>query len=136
MADKLELDIVTPERRVLAEEVAEVVLPSAEGSMGVRPGHAPLMARLMVGTVAYRDGAGEHLIAVSGGYAEVLRTGVTILATTAERADEIDVERAQKAQARAEQRLQANASDVDLARAQASLSRALNRISLGSPGRV
>lgn len=130
--NKLELQIVTPERRVLAEEVDEVVLPSVEGYFGVRPGHAPLLARLGVGQLSCHRGKEVKLMAISGGFAEVLRSGVTVLASTCEPADEIDVERAKQAQQRAEERLKSNRSDVDFRRAEASLTRALNRISASS----
>jgi F-type H+-transporting ATPase subunit epsilon len=132
----LELDIVTPERRVLAEKVHEVVLPAAEGYMGVRPGHAPLMTTLQVGELSYRDDKGAHVLAVSGGYAEVLRDSVTVLATTAERPDEIDVERAKQARERAEERLKSHAEGIDVARAQVALARALNRLSAQARSRV
>ena len=134
--DKLELDIVTPERRVLAEEVHEVIVPGTDGYMGVRPGHAPLMAVLQVGELTYRDDSGQHVMAVSGGHVEVLRTSVTVLAATAEKADEIDVERAQKAQQRAEQRLKSPDADTDVVRAQIALARALNRLSTRARSRV
>jgi len=135
MADtlnKLELQIVTPERRVLAEEVDEVVLPSVEGYFGVRPGHAPLLARLGVGQLSCNQGKDVKLMAISGGFAEVLRTGVTVLAVTCEPVDEIDVDRAKQAQQRAEERLESDHAEVDFRRAEASLARALNRISASS----
>lgn len=135
--DKLELDIVTPEKRLLAEEVLEVVLPSADGYMGVRRGHAPLMAMLQVGELSYRTDSGEHFLAVSGGYVEVQRDSVTVLATTAEVVDQIDVKRAEAARERAQQRLAGPAADaIDLGRAQAALARALNRLSAHRRGRV
>ena len=133
--DKIQLQIVTPERRVLAEEVDEVVLPSIDGYLGVRPGHAPLLARLQVGQVTCRVGGQERLMAVSGGYAEVLRGSVTILAETCEPADEIDVERAKQAQQRAKERLEAQVADTDFRRARVALIRAINRISTYDRGR-
>ena len=87
MADKITLEIVTPERQVLVEQADEVVLPSLEGYMGVLPGHAPLLAQLDVGEVSYRVGNQRHFLAVTGGFAEVLRESVSILATTCERAE-------------------------------------------------
>jgi F-type H+-transporting ATPase subunit epsilon len=128
MAEKLTLRIVTPDRQVLAEQVDDVILPSVEGYMGVLPGHAPLLAHLDVGEVSYRVGNQRHYLAVSGGFVEVLRKSVSILATTCERADEIDLERAKQSKERAEGRLKPDASDIELSRAEASLRRALTRI--------
>jgi len=127
--DAIELQIVTPARRVLAELVDEVVLPSVEGYMGVLPGHAPLLTRLQVGQLTCRKGKEQRLMAISGGYAEVLRGSVTVLAETCEPVAEIDVERARRARERAEQRLKGEQAEVDFARAQAALQRAINRIS-------
>ncbi len=129
MADnRLELEIVTPERRVLSERVDEVVLPSIEGYMGVLPGHAPLLAQLDVGEVSYRVGDKRHYLAISGGYAEVLRQSVSVLARTAERAEEIDLERAQQAQDRAESRLKQDLPRDEWAEAEVHLKRAISRI--------
>ena len=136
MAETLELEIVTPNRRVLAERVAEVILPSEDGYLGVRPGHAPLLARLDVGEVSYRKDGEECFLALSGGFAEVLRSGVSILAQTCESADEIDKTRAEKAKERAERRITAEASDTNFDRAELSLKRALNRIGIAGRRRV
>jgi F-type H+-transporting ATPase subunit epsilon len=132
MAEQLTLQIVTPDRQVLAEQVDDVILPSVNGYMGVLAGHAPLLAQLDVGEVSYRTGNQRHYLAVSGGFAEVLRKSVSILATTCERAEEIDLERAQQSKERAEQRLRPNAADVEFSRAEASLRRALARIQVNS----
>ena len=102
MADTLTLQIVTPEREVLTTDVNEVVIPSKMGSMGVLPGHAPLMAVLETGEIQYRVGNQRRFAAVCGGFAEVLRDGVKVLAQTCEPAEEIDVDRAQRAKARGE----------------------------------
>jgi F-type H+-transporting ATPase subunit epsilon len=128
MAEKLALQIVTPERQVLMEQVDDVILPSVDGYMGVLPGHAPLLAHLDVGEVSYRVGNQRHYLAVSGGFVEVLRESVSILATTCEKADEIDLERARQSRERAESRLKPDAADVAFSRAEASLRRALSRI--------
>lgn len=128
MADKITLEIVTPERQVLVEKVDEVVLPSVEGYMGVLPGHAPLLAQLDVGEVSYRVGKERHFLVVTGGFAEVLRGSVSILATASERAEEIDVERARKSRERAEAGLRLDASEYEFHRAAARLKRALCRI--------
>jgi F-type H+-transporting ATPase subunit epsilon len=128
MAEKLALQIVTPERQVLAEQVDDVILPSVNGYMGVLPGHAPLLAQLDVGEVSYSVGNQRHYLAVSGGFAEVLRKSVSILATTCEKAEEIDLERAQQSKERAEGRMKPDTADVEFSRAEASLRRALARI--------
>lgn len=128
MADKIELEIVTPDKRVLSLGVDEVVLPSANGSMGVLPGHAPLLCELDVGEVSYRTGQDRKFLAVSGGFAEILRQKVSILARTTESAEEIDLDRARKAKARAEEELDAKASDDSFRQAEIALKRALCRI--------
>jgi F-type H+-transporting ATPase subunit epsilon len=128
MAEKLSLEIVTPERQVLIEQVDDVILPSVDGYMGVLPGHAPLLAQLDVGEVSYLAGNQRHYLAVSGGFAEVLRKSVSILATTCEKAEEIDVERARESKERAEGRLKSDLADIDTNRAEASLRRAVSRI--------
>ena len=128
MAEKLTLEIVTPERQVLVEQVDHVTLPSADGYMGVLPGHAPLLAQLGVGEVSYRVGDQRHYLAISGGFAEVLRESVSILATTCESAEEIDVERARKSQEKAQSRLKLDAPADEFGRAEVRLKRALCRI--------
>jgi F-type H+-transporting ATPase subunit epsilon len=132
MAEKLSLEIVTPERQVLIEQVDDVVLPSVDGYMGVLPGHAPLLAQLDIGEVSYLSGNQRHYLAVSGGFAEVLRKSVSILATTCERAEEIDMERARESKERAEGRLKSDLADIDTVRAEASLRRAIARIQVTS----
>ena len=126
--ETLTLEIVTPERLALSEPVLEVVLPSLEGYMGVRPGHASLLARLDVGEISYRTDAGEKHLAVSGGFAEVLEGGVSILAETAELAEEIDVERAHRSRERAETLLKSPLSGQELLQAEFRLKKAIGRI--------
>ncbi len=126
--ETLTLEIVTPERLVLSESVDEVVLPGVEGYMGVRPGHAPLLTELDVGEISYRTGAGERHLAVSGGFAEVLEGGISILAETAELAEEIDVERAQRSRERAEALLKSPLSGEELLEADSRLKRAIGRL--------
>jgi F-type H+-transporting ATPase subunit epsilon len=135
MADRLQLEIVTPERRVVAEEVDEVVMPAEDGYLGVRLGHAPALLRLQVGEMHYVLGGKSHILAISGGYAEVRRTGVTVLAETCERAEEIDVDRAKSAQERAQRRLAEQDTGIDFFRAERSLQRAMNRIGAHARGR-
>jgi F-type H+-transporting ATPase subunit epsilon len=129
--NKLDLEITTPEKPVLSETVDEVVLPGSEGYLGVLPGHAPLLTGLRPGEVAYRVGATYRYLAVSTGFAEVLRNRVSILADTAERAEEIDLERARRSKERAEQVLVERASAAEFAGAEARLRRALARIRAG-----
>jgi F-type H+-transporting ATPase subunit epsilon len=129
VADRLTLEITTPTRLVVAEQVDEVVAPGIEGYFGVLPGHAPFLTTLGVGIVTYRLGRAEHQLAVSGGFAEVRNDKVIILADSAERPEEIDRARAERAKERAERRLSGRAQEeVDYARCQASLARALARL--------
>ena len=113
MADAIQLEIVTPEKLLVHESVDEVQIPGKAGDIGVLPGHAPLITELTIGEIAYKHrGATEHL-SVAWGFAEVLPDKVTILAQTAERAQDIDVKRAEEAKARAEVALQKAAPDLD-----------------------
>src|SRR5262245_54250675 len=114
MADgPIELSIVTPERNVVHEHVDELEIPGRDGYFGVLPGHAPLFSELKIGDVGYRKGTQWFHVAVAWGFAEVLPNQVRILAETAERASEIDLERAKRAKERAEQRLSRPGDDVD-----------------------
>jgi F-type H+-transporting ATPase subunit epsilon len=131
----LQLDVVTPTRLVVSQRVTEVVAPGAEGYFGVLPDHVPFITTLKAGNLTYWKGQEEHHLAVSRGYAEVRGERVSVLADTAEVADEIDVARAERARERAEQRLQAWASGteaIDFARAQAALQRALARLEVAA----
>jgi F-type H+-transporting ATPase subunit epsilon len=129
LPEKIKLDIVSPDRLVLSEWVDELQIPGREGYLGVLPGHAPLITELMIGEISYRQGAHVAYLAVAWGYAEVLPDKVTILAETAERAEEIDMQRALDSKARAEKRLaKVNDSEIDFKRAQLALQRALTRI--------
>jgi F-type H+-transporting ATPase subunit epsilon len=132
MADAIQLVIVTPERQLLSERIVGVNLPGADGELGVLPSHAPLITELGIGELRYRiaGGALSEPIAVIRGFAEVLQDRVTVLAETAERAEEIDVERAKAALERAQKRIAAgtSASEMDWERATASLQRAMVRL--------
>lgn len=130
LPESIELVIVTPERQLLREKVAEAVLPGAAGALGILPGHAPLMTELGIGELTYRSaGSTENVaLAIIQGFAEVLGDRVTVLAETAERAAEIDLARAEAAKARAEQRLAAGDPNIDLDRVTIALQRALIRI--------
>jgi F-type H+-transporting ATPase subunit epsilon len=133
VAEQLTLEITTPMRLVVAETVDEVVAPGIEGYFGVLPGHAPFLTTLGVGIVTYRIGRAEHHLVVAGGFAEVRNDKVIILADSAERPDEIDRARAERAKERAERRLSGRSQDdVDFARAQATLARALVRLQVAS----
>ena len=133
--EKLALEIVTPDRLVLTDGVDEVVIPSADGYLGVRPGHAPLLCRLGVGEIAYTVGTVEKYLAVSGGFAEVLPGRVSILAETCESAEEIDVDRAQRAQDRAEAEMKADSSSSEFKRAAIDVGKAVSRIQVHKRGR-
>lgn len=130
MSEKTQrLDIVTPERRVYSGNVRYVVVPGTEGEMGFLPNHAPLVSGLKIGIVRVQDEEGKSFkVAISGGFVEVADSRVTILANTAERDSEIDRDRAEAAKARAEQRLASKSPDLDVARAELALKRALNRL--------
>jgi len=126
----LELIVVTPEKQLLRETVAEATIPGLDGQLGILPGHAPLITELGVGELTYRAGASGSVasMAVLRGFAEVLPDRVTVLAETAERAEEIDLTRAEAALARAEKRISAQDASMDLGRAAIALQRAIIRI--------
>jgi F-type H+-transporting ATPase subunit epsilon len=128
MSDKFQLEIVTPEKKVVDTSAEEVQIPGKNGYLGVLPGHAPLITELAVGEITYRAGAQEQRLAVAWGFAEVLPNKVTILAESAERPTEIDVERARKAKARAEERLTSGDTTVDVERSLDALHKAETRL--------
>ncbi|MBC8431986.1 MAG: F0F1 ATP synthase subunit epsilon [Desulfobacterales bacterium] len=132
MAEKIKLEVVTPEKYVVDEEVEIVVAPGVIGEFGVLIGHTPFLTTLKTGTVRYTDANGkERFVFVSGGFAEALPDKVTVLAESAERRRDIDVERAKAAQQRALDRLaQEKAEDIDFLRAQIALERAISRLNL------
>lgn len=132
MADTFQLEIVTPEKKVVDTAAEEVQIPGKGGYLGILPGHAPLITELAVGEIAYRESATEQKLAVAWGFAEVLPNKVTILAETAERPSEIDVERARKAKERAEQRLTSGDTSVDVERALDALHRAQARLDVAA----
>jgi F-type H+-transporting ATPase subunit epsilon len=128
----LTLEIVTPEQSLVTDHVDEVQVPGSEGFFGVLPGHTPFLATLAVGQLWYRKGGQRFYLSVAGGFAEVLPDRVTILASIAERAEDIDVARAQRAKQRAEERLARPAQDVDFGRVQESLLRATVRLQVAA----
>jgi F-type H+-transporting ATPase subunit epsilon len=132
----LALEIVTPDRAIVHDNVDEVQVPGSEGYFGVLPGHAPLLAMLQVGQLWYRKGTERHYLSVAFGLAEVMPDRVVILAQIAERAEEIDVDRAQAARQRAEQRLTAHQRDQDLERARVSLLKAMTRLNVAHRART
>ena len=126
--DKIKLEVVTPERVVISEDVDEVVLPGIEGEFGVLHGHIPFLTALKVGVLTYTvDGAQEHL-AVSWGYVEVTGDNVKVLAETAEKATEIDLSRAQVAKNAAEKILVAGKEDTAYDEAKVRLEKAVIRV--------
>jgi F-type H+-transporting ATPase subunit epsilon len=135
---KIQLEIVTPDRALVREEVDEVQLPGAEGYFGVLPGHTPLLASLSVGELWYRVGAEKKYLAIAFGFVEVLPERVTVLAQIAEHPEDIDVARAEAAHRRAEERLAAGVSrpDTDFARARIALMKSLVRLQVASKART
>ena len=135
----LTLEIVTPDRAIAHEDVDEVQLPGTEGYLGILPGHTPLLTSLKVGQVWYRKGTEKFYLSIAFGFAEVLPDRVRLLAQIAERAEEIDVTRAEEEKKRAEQLILAAKSgnaDVDLERARVSLMKAMIRIQVATKARV
>jgi F-type H+-transporting ATPase subunit epsilon len=128
MPETFQLEIVTPVKLVLKEQAEEAQIPGLSGYLGLLPGHAPLITELAVGVITYKSNGVSHALAVAWGFAEVLPDKVTILAETAERPEEIDLQRAQEAKDRAEQRLKSNDPELDYTRAQEALQRAETRI--------
>jgi F-type H+-transporting ATPase subunit epsilon len=130
LPEAIELIVVTPERQLLQESVMEVTIPGLDGEFGILPGHAPMITELGIGELSYRTTTSSQpiLLAIVSGFAEVLPDRVTLLAETAERAEEIDLERAEAAKARAEQRLAASDPNIDWDRAVVALQRAVIRI--------
>ena len=132
----LTLQIVTPDRAVIHEEVDAVELPAADGSLGVLPGHTPLLTTLRVGQLRYRKGEEQQFILIAFGFAEVLPDRVTILAQVAERPDEIDAARADAARMRAEARLARPGRDMDYERARIAMIKSMVRLQVETKRRI
>ena len=133
MAEKLELEIVTPEKRVLSETVDEVILPGSGGELGILPEHTPLISQLQTGVLTYRKGNDKKLVMISGGFVEVLPGRVSVLTDVADLPGEIDLERAERARVLAEKAIHASTQGdaaVDLKSAQLKLERAMARMEL------
>lgn len=136
MAEKLELEVVTPDRLVASEKVDIVMAMGALGEFGILPGHIPFLTLLQPGELRYRKDNKLEYMAVTGGFAEVSNNKVTVLAEGAEMAREIDVDRAKRAKERAEKRLaRAKTEDIDYTRAEMALKRALLRLRIAEKGR-
>ncbi len=139
MAGNIALEVVTPDKSVVSDQAQTVVAPGEYGEFGVLPGHTSFLTTLRVGMVRYKDtGGAERIVFVNGGFAEVLPHKVTILAESADRRRDIDVERARAALKRAEQRLEEarRKEEVDVRRAQAALQRAMARIRIAEMRRA
>ncbi len=132
----IKLDVVTAERSVFSEDVDMVIAPGIEGQLGILPHHAPLMTTLVPGELIVKKGGDEFCLAISGGFLEARPDRVIVLADSAERAEEIDVSRAQEAKLRAEKLLaEGYPSEVDSARAEASLRRSMVRLKVATKRR-
>jgi len=133
---KLTLEIVTPDRALVTAQVDELQLPGAEGYFGVLPAHTPMLTTLQVGEMWYRIGQEKHYLALAFGFVEVLPERVTVLAQIAERAEDIDVARAEAAKRRAEERVSSRAADMDFERARIALMKSLIRLQVASRART
>lgn len=135
MADTIKFEVVTPDQMILSEDVDYVGVPGVQGQFGVLSNHIPFLSALAIGSLYYRkDGQVKYLF-VSGGFAEVSPDSLTILAESAEKAEDIDLTRAQQAKERAAARVQREKEKVDFARAQGALRRAIERINLKEKAR-
>ena len=131
MAENIKLEVVTPDKIAVDEEVQIVMAPGTMGEFGVLSGHTPFLTSLKIGSLKYVDSSGaERFVFVGGGFAEALPDKVTVLAESAERRKDIDAERAKAARERAEKRLQDAADDLDILRAELALAKAMHRLRL------
>jgi F-type H+-transporting ATPase subunit epsilon len=135
---KIALEIVTPDRALVTAQVDELQLPGSEGYFGVLPGHTPMLATLQVGEMWYRIGQEKHYLALAFGFVEVLPERVTVLAQIAERAEDIDVARAEAAKRRAEERVAASSAttNMDFERARIAMMKSLIRLQVASRART
>jgi F-type H+-transporting ATPase subunit epsilon len=133
---KITLEVVTPERSLVTAQVDELQLPGSEGYFGVLPGHAPMLTTLKIGEMWYRIGQEKYHLSIAFGFAEVLPDRVTVLAQIAERAEDIDVARAEAAKRRAEERHLNPSPDIDLERARVALMKSLIRLQVASRART
>lgn len=136
MAGQLQLEVVTPERRVLSEPVNSVTVPGRGGEMGILPGHAPLISELRTGVLSYNEAGTTFQLHVSGGFVEVNDDRVSVLAEIAERPEEIDAARARLARERTEKQLSSwSGTEEDFEKARAKLERSMVRLQLATPHR-
>ena len=133
---KIQLLIVSADRALVDETVDEVEIPGFDGYFGVLPGHTPLLAVLHVGELWYRQGAEKHYLSIAFGFAEVQPDRVTILAQIAEKAEEIDLARAEAAKKRAEERVVSLTVDMDAERARIALMKSLIRLQVATRARI
>lgn len=131
----IKLDIVTAERMVFSDDVDMVIASGVEGQLGILPNHAPLMTMLNPGELRVKQGGNEFSLVVSGGFLEVRPDRIIILADAAERAEEIDIARAEEAKKRAQQRLSMSVREMDAARAEGALRRSLARLAVAQASR-
>jgi F-type H+-transporting ATPase subunit epsilon len=136
LSSSLTLELVTPDRAIVRESVDEVQIPGAHGYLGVLPGHTPLLTTLQVGELWFRQGEEKFFVSVAFGFAEILPDRVVVLAQIAERAEDIDVARAEAAQKRAHERMEKSSVDVDFERARIALLKSLIRLQVASKIRV
>ena len=133
LPERIHLELVTPDRLVVRDSVLAVSLPGADGYLGILPGHAPLLSELKAGELSYTLGTLTHYLFVSWGFAEVLPDRVIVLVESSEKPEEIDVDRAERARRRAEERLKRGADgEIDAARAQRALERAMTRLAVAA----
>jgi len=131
----IRLEFVTPERAIVHDDVDELQLPGEDGHFGVLPGHAPLLAALRTGEMWYRKGSDRRYAFIAGGFAEVVGDRVSVLAPVAERAEDIDLARAEAAKRRAEERLAKPVADIDFERARIAMMRAIARLQVSKQAR-
>ncbi|PYQ80637.1 MAG: F0F1 ATP synthase subunit epsilon [Acidobacteria bacterium] len=136
MPSHIQLQIVSADRSLVNEQVDEVEIPGSDGFFGVLPGHTPLLAVLGMGELWYRQGQEKHYLSIAFGFAEVQPDRVTILAQMAEKADEIDVARAEAAKKRAEERMVKSTVDMDFERARIAMMKALIRLQVATRARI
>ena len=133
MAEQLKLELVTPHKKVVSEEVDEITATGTIGEFGVLPGHTPFLTSLKIGELSYKKGNELHNLAVNAGYFEVVNDVVTVLVETSEYPEEIDVERAKRAQARAEEAMKKlSQEDKEYKEMEAALQRALIRMQVAA----
>ena len=136
MEENIFLEIVTPESLVIQEKVSEVTAPGEDGEFGVLWGHTPFLTKLKIGEIKYIKEGNPKFLFVNNGFAEVIEDRVSVLVTTAEKAEDIDTKRAESAKTRAEERIKmAEKEEVDYARAVAALDRALYRLQIAPKAR-